>query len=229
MNASLSTDFVISYTPSVFTELNMMLVRLSGATSPQDSKCSDLLAQWMSSSPLIRALFTEAMDHAPLPAVHKTKVQAIRTYAEALFPAPHLIGLLLELGAPRSSFWVLSEYITRRGDAYTARTGPPFPQPNTTQDQFDATWKSLTTPLALSPRWNVPTPHRRVAVGPCGRGHNICNPGRHCACLLTGPAPSPLWCGVTGILAPVAVGRSYPWGSGGGGAFLRNVKSRGFA
>ena len=52
--------------------------------------------------------FTEAMDHAPLPAVHKTKVQAIRTYAEALFPAPYLIGLLLELGAPRSGFRVLS-------------------------------------------------------------------------------------------------------------------------
>ena len=92
----------------------MMLVRLSGATRLRDSKCSDLLAQWMSSSPLMRARFTEAMDHAPLPAVHKTKVQAIGTYAEALFLAPYLIGLLLELGAPRSGFRVLSEYITRQ-------------------------------------------------------------------------------------------------------------------
>ena len=129
----------------------MMLVRLSGATSLRDSKCSDLLAQWMSSSPLIRARFTEAMDHAPLPAVHKTKVQAIRTYAEALFPAPCLIGLLLVLGAPRSGFRVLSEYITRRGDAYTARTGVASPRPIPTGDQCDATWKSLTAPLALSP------------------------------------------------------------------------------
>ena len=87
----------------------------------------------------------------PPRAVHKTKVQAIRTYAEALFPAPYLIGLLLELGAPRSGFRVLSEYITRRGDAYTARTGQPFPRPIPTRDQFDATWKSLTAPLALSP------------------------------------------------------------------------------
>ena len=119
----------------------MMLVRLSGATSLRDSKCSDLLAQWMSSSPLIRARFTEAMDHAPLPAVHKTKVQAIRTYAEALFPAPYLIGLLLELGTPRSGFRVLSEYITRRGDAYTTCTGLPFPRPIPTRHQCDATWK----------------------------------------------------------------------------------------
>ena len=110
----------------------------------------DLLVQWMSSSPLIRACFTEAMDHAPLPAVHKTKVQAIRTYAEALFPAPYLKTLLSELDVPRSGFCVSYEYITCRGDAYTARTGPPFPRPIPTQDQFDATWKSLTAPLALS-------------------------------------------------------------------------------
>ena len=105
----------------------------------------------MSSSPLIRARFTGAMDHAPLSAVQKTKVQAIRTYAEALFPAPHLIRLLLELGAPRSGFRVLSEYITRRGDAYTARTGLPFRSPLPTREQFDATWKSLTARLAFLP------------------------------------------------------------------------------
>ena len=122
----------------------MMLVRLSGATSLR-------LTQWMSLPPLMRARFTEAVDHAPLPVVQKTKVQAIRTYAEALFPAPHLMGLLLELGAPRCGFRVLSEYITRRGDALTARTGVPFPRPIPTREQFDATWKSLTAPLALSP------------------------------------------------------------------------------
>ena len=91
------------------------------------------------------------MGHAPLPAVHKTKVQAIRTYTEALFPAPYLIGLLLELGAPRSGLLVLSQYSTRRGDGYTSCTRLPFPRPIPTRDQFDATWKSLTAPLALSP------------------------------------------------------------------------------
>ena len=105
----------------------------------------------MSSSPLTRARFTEAMDHAPLPAVHKTRLEAIRTYAEALFPVPYPIGLLLKLGPRRSGLRVLSEYITRRGDTYTARTGLPFPRPIPTRDQFDATWKSLTAPLALSP------------------------------------------------------------------------------
>ena len=93
----------------------MTLVRLNGATGQRDSKCSDLLAQWMSSSPLIRARFREAMDHAPLPVVQKAKVQAIRTYAEALFPATYLIGLLLELGAARSGFHVLSKEISPPG------------------------------------------------------------------------------------------------------------------
>ena len=141
----------MSYPYSVFREPNMMVVQLSGATNLRDSKCSDLLAQWMSSSPLIRARFSEAMDHAPLPVVHKTKVQAIRTYAEALFPAPYVIGLLLELGAPWSGFRVLSQYITRWGDAYTARNGLPFPRPIPTRNQFDTMWKSLTAPLVLSP------------------------------------------------------------------------------
>ena len=78
------------------------------------------------------------MDHAPLPAVYKTKVNAIRTYAEALFLFTHLIGRLLEFGATRSDFCVLCEYITRRGDVYTPRTRLPFPRPIPTRDQFDA-------------------------------------------------------------------------------------------
>ena len=106
----------------------------------------------MSLSHLIRAPFTEARDHDALPAVLNTKVQAIRMYAEALFAAPYLRGLPLELGAPRSGVRVLFEFITGRGDAYTARTWLPFPQPFPTRDQVDATWKSLTASLALSPR-----------------------------------------------------------------------------
>ena len=106
MNASLHTPFVMSYPYSVFTELNMTIVRLIGATSLRESKCTDVLAQWMLSSPLIRTLFWEAMEHTPLPAVHKSKVQAIYRYAEAIVPAPYLIGLLLELGAPQSGFRV---------------------------------------------------------------------------------------------------------------------------
>ena len=72
---------------------------------------------------------------------YKTKVRATSTHAEALFPAPYLIGLLFELGAPRSGFRVLCEYITRRGDAYMAGTGGPLPRPIPTRDPLDATLK----------------------------------------------------------------------------------------
>ena len=144
----------------------MMVVWLSGATSLRDRKCSDLLALWMSLSPLIRDRFTEAMDHTPLPGVHKTKVQGIRMYAEALFPAPYLIGRLFELGAGRSGFCVLSEYLARRGNAYTACTRLPFPRPIPTRDQFDATWKSLSPRLHYPPGWNVLTPVVRTLLAP---------------------------------------------------------------
>ena len=172
-----------------------MVVRLSGATGLRDSKCSDLLSQWMSSPPLIGARFSEARDHAPLPAVHKTKVHAVRTHAEAVFPALYLIVLLLEFGATPSGLCVLCEYITRWGDAYTPRTRLPFPRPIPTRDQFDTMWKSLTAPLALSHPVECADPRRRVVVGPYGRGHIACNPGQPCASPLTGQAPSPLWGG----------------------------------
>ena len=189
-----------------------MVVRLIGATSFRDNKCSDLLAQWMSSSPLIRAYFSEAMDHTPLPAVHKTKVQASRTYAEALFPAPYLIGLLLELGAPRSC--CLS---TSPAGAMPTLLALACPSHGPSPYRTNLTQRGSHSSLRLRcppppPRWNVPTPRRRVAVGPYSRRHNTCNPGQPCASPLTGPAPLPLWCGVTGTHAPVPVGCSYPLG-----------------
>ena len=137
------------------------------------------------------------MDHAPLPAVHKTKVQAIRTYAEALLPAPYLIGHLLQLGAARSGFHVLSQYITCRGDAYTARIGLPYPRPIPTRDQFDATHNSLTAPLALPPPpppvecANPPSPGR---CWPLRSWAQYVQPGKPCASPLTEgkPCASPL-------------------------------------
>ena len=66
----------------------MRLVSLSDATSLRDSQFDDLLAQLMTPSPLV-------LDRQ----CTKSTVRAIRPYAEALFSAPYLIGLLLELGA----------------------------------------------------------------------------------------------------------------------------------
>ena len=58
---------------------------------------------------------------------------------------------LFQVGAPPSGLRVLCGYISRRGNAYTARNGLPFPRPIPRRDQFDAMWKSLTALVALSP------------------------------------------------------------------------------
>ena len=120
MNASLPPTFVMTYPYSVFTQLNITLVRLHGATSLRDNKWADLLAQWISLSPLIWTSFSEAMEHTPFNELHKSKVQAIRAHAEARVPAPCLTGLLLELGyTGAASLWGL-------GKSHTGETPTPL-------------------------------------------------------------------------------------------------------
>ena len=183
-----------------------MLVRLSGCL--RDSSCSDVLARWMSSSPRIRARFLEAMDHVSLPAVHKKGAGHLYVCGGPLF---RTLCERAPFGVGCTSVWlpcvVSVHHQPRRRLQRSHWAALPTPRP--TRDHFDAMWKSLTAPLALSPQWNVPTPRRRVVIGPHGRGHNTCNPGHPCASPLTGHVPSPLWCGVTGTRAPVGVGHSY--------------------
>ena len=114
----------------------MTLLWFGGAANLRDSKFADVLAEWMSSSPLPRAHFSQGMEHTALLAVHKSKTQAICTYPEALSAVPHLRGLLLELGAPRCGFRVLCEGMNRRGDSCNSRNGQPFPRPIPTEDAF---------------------------------------------------------------------------------------------
>ena len=48
--------------------------------------------------------------------------------------------------------------MSRRGSAYSAATGLPFPRPIPTRDTFIDTWKELVTPLDLRPPVSVPDP-----------------------------------------------------------------------
>ena len=93
----------------------------------------------------------------------------MKQYASLLFPAPDLIGLLMDLNVSKLGFRHMSEYMSRRGSAYTAATGLPFPKPIPTQDTFTDTWKELVTPLDLRPPVSIPDP---AASGrnPHGRG-----------------------------------------------------------
>ena len=53
---------VMPFSRDTLTELNMTLVRLSGAKSLQDTLVSQLLGEWVASSPLARARWSEATE-----------------------------------------------------------------------------------------------------------------------------------------------------------------------
>ena len=53
---------VMPFSRDTLTELNMTLVRLSGAKSLRDPLLSQLLGEWVASSPLARAQWSEATE-----------------------------------------------------------------------------------------------------------------------------------------------------------------------
>ena len=108
---------VMPFSRDSLTELNMTLVRLSGAKSLRDPLVSKLLGEWVASSPVARARWSEPME-VGYPSLIRTKqVEAVKQYASHLFPAPDLIGLLVDLNVPKLGFRHVSEYMSRRGSA----------------------------------------------------------------------------------------------------------------
>ena len=149
---------VMPFSWDTLTELNMTLVRSSGAKSLRDPLVCQLLGEWVDSSLLARAQWSEAMEVGYPSLICTKQVEAVKQYASHLFPAPDLIGLLMDLNVAKLGFWHMSEYMSRRGSAYTATTGLPFPRPIPTRDTFTDTWKELVTPLDLRPPVSVPNP-----------------------------------------------------------------------
>ena len=149
---------VMPFSRDTLTERNMTLVRLSGAKSLRDPLVSQLLGERVASPPLARARWSEAME-VGYPSLIRTKqVEAVKQYASHLFPAPDLIGLLMDLNVPKVGFRHMMEYMSRRGPVYTAATGLPFPRPIPTREAFTDAWKELVTPLDLQSPVSVPDP-----------------------------------------------------------------------
>ena len=136
----------------------MTLARLSGAKSLRDSLVSQVFGEWVASSPLSKARCYEATEVAQLPVIRNKQIEAVKHYASVLFPAPELIGLLMDLNVPKGGFRHVLEFMTRRGAAYTAATGLPFPRPIPSRDRFMDTWKELVKPLALDRPMSVADP-----------------------------------------------------------------------
>ena len=117
----------------------MTLTRVSGAKSLRDPLVSQLLGEWVASSPLAKAQWYEASEVAQLPLIRKKQIEAVKQYTSVLFPAPEWIGLFMDLNVPKGGFRHVSEFMTCL----------PFPRPIPSRDRFTDTWKELVKPLAL--------------------------------------------------------------------------------
>ena len=137
----------------------MTLTRLSGAKSLRDPLVSQLLGEWVASSPLAKARWAEATEVGYPTLIRNKQKEAVKQYASMLFPAPHLIGLLMELNVTKTGYRHLSAFMTRRGLDYTAATGHEFPCPIPTRQAFLDTWKELVKALELRPPVTVSDPH----------------------------------------------------------------------
>ena len=149
---------VMPFSLDTLTELNMTVVRLSGAKSLRDPLVSQLLGEWVASSPLARARWSEATEVGYPSLIRDKQKEAVKQYASHLFPAPNLIGLLMDLNVPRLGFRHVSEYMSCWGSTYTAATGLPFAKPIPTREVFTDAWKQLVTPLDLRPPVSIPDP-----------------------------------------------------------------------
>ena len=137
---------VMPFSRDTLIELNMTLVRVSGAKSLRDPLVSHLLGEWVASSPLARARWSEATEVCYPSLIRAKQKEAVKQYASLLFPAPDLIGLLMNLNVPKVGFRHMMVYMSRRGSAYAATTGLPFAKPIPTREAFTDAWKELVTP-----------------------------------------------------------------------------------
>ena len=92
---------VMPFPRDTLTDVNMTLVRLTGAKRLRDLLVSRLLGEWVASSPLARARWSEATEVGYPSFIRDKQKQAVKQYASHLFPPPDLIGLLMDLNVPR--------------------------------------------------------------------------------------------------------------------------------
>ena len=108
----------------------MMLMRLSGAKCLRHPLVSQLLGEWVASSPLAKARWYHATEVAQLPTIRNEPKEAVKQYASIHFPAPELIGLLMHLNVPKGGFRHVSKFMTRRGGHVHHRNGPAIGPPH---------------------------------------------------------------------------------------------------
>ena len=167
---------IMPFSRDTLTELNMTLVRLSGAKSLRDPLVSQLLGEWVASSPLARARWSEAME-VGYPSLIRTKqVEVVKQYASHYFPAPDLMNLLMDLNVPKLVFRHVSEYMSRRESAYMAATGASrSPAPSPLGIHSRTRGRSWSPPLTYDHPCPSPIPPRVGALGRYPRGPGTSN------------------------------------------------------
>ena len=108
---------VMTFSRDTLTKLSMTLVHLSAAKSLRDPSVSQLLGEWVASSPLAEARRAEATEVGYPSLMRDKQTEAVKQYASLRFVAPDLIGLLRDLNVVRLGFRHMSEYMSRWGSA----------------------------------------------------------------------------------------------------------------
>ena len=148
---------VMPVSRDTLTELDMTLVGLIGAKSLWDPVVSQLLGEWVASSPLARARWSEATEVGYLPYSRQAKGGGEAICLPPLpGPGPHRPPHGLERPQARLPARVGVHELP--GVGLHGRNGPPVPRPIPTRDTFTDTWKQLVTPLDLRPPVSVPDP-----------------------------------------------------------------------
>ena len=80
----------------------MTLTCLSGPKSLRHPLVLQLLGEWVASYPLAKARWYPATKVAQLSVICNKQIEAVNQYASVLFPAPELIGLLMDLNVPKA-------------------------------------------------------------------------------------------------------------------------------
>ena len=154
---------VMPLSRDTLTELNMKLVHLSGAKSLRDPLVSRLLGEWVASSPLARARWSEATEVGYPSLIREKQKETVKQYVSHLFPVMDLIGLLMDLNVPKLGFRHVSECMSRRCRPTRPQRASRSPAPS---------------PLGIRSRTPLidvaPLPAQRVGSdaggGVCGRG-----------------------------------------------------------
>ena len=81
---------VLCFFRDTILELRMTLMCLSGAKSLRDPLVSQLLGEWVASSPVAKARWYEATEVAQLPLIHNKQIEAVQQYVSVLFPGTRM-------------------------------------------------------------------------------------------------------------------------------------------